>query len=176
MKVSSSQPGGEQYLALQALARQTGQGFEQLSVLYALEGFLRRLASSDDRESFVLKGGVLLAAFDARRPTRDADFLALDLNNDRMIIETKIASIANIDAADGLVLDISSVSSQVIRDEGEYSGNGFQCYFGMGGNPGWSLVYGSWRLRYDAHGHGPSAFVILSLPSAGTTPHSFSLM
>ena len=122
MKVSSSQPGGEQYLALQALARQTGQGFEQLSVLYALEGFLRRLASSDHRESFVLKGGVLLAAFDARRPTRDADFLALDLNNDRMIIETKIASIANIDAADGLVLDISSVSSQVIRDEDEYSG------------------------------------------------------
>lgn len=122
MKVSRSQPGGEQYLALQALARQTGQGFEQLSVLYALEGFLRRLASSDDRESFVLKGGVLLAAFDARRPTRDADFLALDLNNDRMIIETKIASIANIDAADGLVLDISSVSSQVIRDEDEYSG------------------------------------------------------
>ena len=91
-------------------------------MLYALEGFLRRLASSDHRESFVLKGGVLLAAFDARRPTRDAYFLALDLNNDRMIIETKIASIANIDAADGLVLDISSVSSQVIRDEDEYSG------------------------------------------------------
>ena len=91
-------------------------------MLYALEGFLRRLASSNDREAFVLKGGVLLAAFDARRPTRDADFLALDLNNDRMIIETKIASIANIDAADGLVLDISSVSSQVIRDEDEYSG------------------------------------------------------
>ena len=40
VKVSRSQPGGEQYLALQALARKTGQGFEQLSVLYALEGFL----------------------------------------------------------------------------------------------------------------------------------------
>lgn len=94
-------------------------------MLYALEGFLRRLASSDDRESFVLKEGVLLAAFDARRPTRDADFLALDLNNDRVIIETKIASIASIasiDAADGLFLDISSVASEVIREEDEYSG------------------------------------------------------
>lgn len=43
MKVSRSQSGGEQYLALQSIARATGQGFEQLAVLYALEGFLRRL-------------------------------------------------------------------------------------------------------------------------------------
>jgi hypothetical protein len=68
VKVSQSQPGGEQYLALQSLARSTGRGFEQLAVLYALEGFLRRLATCDDREAFVLKGGVLLAAFGARRP------------------------------------------------------------------------------------------------------------
>ncbi len=59
MKVGRSQPGGEQYLALQSLARKTGQGFEQLAILYALEGFLRRLAASTDRDHFVLKGGVL---------------------------------------------------------------------------------------------------------------------
>ena len=34
---------GEQYVALQSIAPATGQGFEQLAVLYALEGFLRRL-------------------------------------------------------------------------------------------------------------------------------------
>ena len=83
MKVSRQQPGGEQYLALQALARDTGQGFDQLATLYALEGFLRRLAESENRDAFVLKGGVLLSAFDARRPTRDADLLALDLANER---------------------------------------------------------------------------------------------
>ena len=43
MRVSRSQSGGEQYLALQSIARATGQGFEQLAVLYALEGVLRRL-------------------------------------------------------------------------------------------------------------------------------------
>ena len=32
MKVSRSQSGGEQYLALQSIARATGQGFEQLAV------------------------------------------------------------------------------------------------------------------------------------------------
>lgn len=122
MKVSRSQSGGEQYLALQSIARATGQGFEQLAVLYALEGFLRRLAASDDRDAFVLKGGVLLAAFDARRPTRDADLLALDLDNDRANVEAKIGSIASIDVADGLALDVASVTSEVIRNEDEYSG------------------------------------------------------
>ena len=43
MKVSRSQSGGEQYVALQSIAPATGQGFEQLAVLYALEGLLRRL-------------------------------------------------------------------------------------------------------------------------------------
>ncbi|NQW72428.1 MAG: nucleotidyl transferase AbiEii/AbiGii toxin family protein [Actinobacteria bacterium] len=91
-------------------------------MLYALEGFLRRLAASDDRDAFVLKGGVLLAAFDARRPTRDADLLALDLDNDRANVEAKIGSIASIDVADGLALDVASVTSEVIRNEDEYSG------------------------------------------------------
>jgi hypothetical protein len=122
VKVSRSQPGGEQHLALQSLARSKGRGFEQLAVLYALEGFLRRLAASDDREAFVLKGGVLLAAFGARRPTRDADLLALELDSDRAIIQAKIASIARIDLPDGLVLDADSVASEVIRDGDEYSG------------------------------------------------------
>ena len=73
----------------------------------------------------MLKGGVLLAAFDARRPTRDADLLALDLDNDRANVEAKIGSIgsiASIDVADGLALDVASVTSEVIRIEDEYSG------------------------------------------------------
>lgn len=122
MKVNRTQLGGEQYLALQSLARATGQVFEQVAMLYGLEGFLRRLAASNDCEAFVLKGGVLLAAYDARRPTRDADLLALELDNDRNVIEAKIGSIAAIDVADGLVLNDSSIASQVIRDEDEYSG------------------------------------------------------
>ena len=55
----------------------------------------------------MLKGGVLLAAFDARRPTRDADLLALDLDNDRSNVEAKIGSIASFDVADGLALDVA---------------------------------------------------------------------
>ena len=42
-------------------------------MLYTLGGSLARLAASDDRDRFVLRGGMLLAAFGARRPTRDLD-------------------------------------------------------------------------------------------------------
>ena len=80
------------------------------------------MAASDDRDAFVLKGGVLLAAFDVRRPTRDVDLLALELQNDRLIVQAKVVSIAGIDVPDGLALDVDSVTSEVIRDEDEYSG------------------------------------------------------
>jgi hypothetical protein len=57
------------YLALQREGRRTGRPTDELIQLYALEGFLDRLTKSQYAENFVLKGGVLLAALDARRPT-----------------------------------------------------------------------------------------------------------
>lgn len=59
------------YLTLRRQARDTGRPFTELLELYALEGFLRRLAASAHADEFVLKGGMLMAAFDTRRPTRD---------------------------------------------------------------------------------------------------------
>lgn len=50
--------------------------------LYALEGLLDRLSRSPHARSLVLKGGALLAAFDARRPTRDIDLAAVDVSID----------------------------------------------------------------------------------------------
>src|SRR5450759_5831004 len=50
--------------------------------LYALEGFLLRLAASANSQDFILKGGVLLAAYQLRRPTADIDFAALKTPND----------------------------------------------------------------------------------------------
>jgi len=53
-----------------------------LHQIYALEGFLARLVVSPYANRLVLKGGVLLAALDVRRPTRDIDFQAHRLRND----------------------------------------------------------------------------------------------
>jgi hypothetical protein len=64
-------PDGRAYLDLQNKARREKRPTDELLALYALEGFLGRLAASRHSENLVLKGGVLLAAFDARRTTRD---------------------------------------------------------------------------------------------------------
>jgi hypothetical protein len=61
---------GRVYLDLQRKARAEARGTDELLVLYVLERFLYRLSISEFRDQFVLKGGMLLAAFDERRPTR----------------------------------------------------------------------------------------------------------
>lgn len=46
---------------------------QEYLVRHALESFLHRLTQTSHDGDFVLKGGVLLAAYRVRRPTRDAD-------------------------------------------------------------------------------------------------------
>lgn len=81
-RVTRGTPSGDAYLDLQNQARRARRPTQELLQLYVLEGFLARLAVSDMREGFVLKGGVLLAAFDSRRPTKDVDLAGLDVAND----------------------------------------------------------------------------------------------
>jgi len=48
-----------------------------------MERRMARLGGSPHAEQFVLKGGMLLAAHDARRPTADLDALARSMANDQ---------------------------------------------------------------------------------------------
>lgn len=73
---------GRAYLDLQNLARRTGRPTDELHQLYALEGFLDRLTRSTHVDQFVLKGGVVLAAYNSRRPTRDVDLSASAISNE----------------------------------------------------------------------------------------------
>ncbi len=72
---------GRAFLDLRARANVDGRPVDEYLTLYALEGFLDRLSRSRHRDRFVLKGGVLLAAFDERRATRDVDLAGLQLDN-----------------------------------------------------------------------------------------------
>ena len=92
---------GDAFLAIQKLARSTGGNVQELLTLYALEGLLARVAESRYREDFVLKGGVLLAAFSLRRPTKDIDLQATGIANDPATVLTRLTDIAAIDADDG---------------------------------------------------------------------------
>jgi hypothetical protein len=113
---------GRVYLDLQRQARSDARPFDELLTLYTLEGFLARLATSEHARNLVLKGGLLLAAYDARRPTRDADFAARWIANDVDGVTRTIQEIAAIKLDDGLLFDIDSARGEVIRDEDAYSG------------------------------------------------------
>ena len=113
---------GRVYLALQNLARRTGRPNAELQQLYVLEGFLARLSTSEFRDRFVLKGGVLLAAFESRRPTRDLDFQATAMPNAIDALIQVVQWIARVEIADGLVFDADSAEGHSIRDEDDYQG------------------------------------------------------
>jgi hypothetical protein len=90
--------------------------------IYALEGFLDRLVRSVHADHFVLKGGVLPAALDARRPTRDIDLVAHDFENNAAHVLGLIREVAAIEVDDGLVFDAEHGTAETIRDDDHYSG------------------------------------------------------
>lgn len=115
-------PAGRVYNDLRNLARREGRDPAEYITLYALEGFLARLAISEHAGEFVLKGGVLMAAFAARRPTRDIDFAATGFANDIADVEQRVRSIIEVHLEDGLEFDPNSALGEPIRDEAEYNG------------------------------------------------------
>jgi hypothetical protein len=74
---------GQAYLDLQNRARAKGQATQELLTLYVVERWLARLSMSPYADQFIIKGGMLLAAYDARRPTADLDALAHAVSNDQ---------------------------------------------------------------------------------------------
>lgn len=110
------------HAALQREARARGRLAQEVMTLYGLERFLARLAQTEHAEDFALKGGVLLAAYRLRRPTRDIDMQALDFPLDEAHLRTVVERVAAVDSDDALVLDTSAVTVTRIRDEEEYDG------------------------------------------------------
>lgn len=119
---SRASAGGRAYLDLQAKARREGRPTDELLVLYVLERFLYRLSISDHRDRLVLKGGMLLAAFDERRPTADVDLLATAIANEVATISAVVREVLAIDVDDGVVFEPDALRAQVIRDADPYTG------------------------------------------------------
>ena len=90
--------------------------------MFALEGLLARLAQTEHARRLVLKGGMLLAAFDQRRPTRDLDMHAEQLADDLDTIRDLITDVARAPLDDGLVFDLDGVTAEMIREGDDYQG------------------------------------------------------
>lgn len=89
---------------------------------HGLESFLARLAKTEHADDFILKGGILLAVYGVRRPTRDVDCEAVAASVTPQHIEQVVREIADIEADDGVIFDLDSMTVQVIRDQAEYPG------------------------------------------------------
>ncbi|MGW1677711.1 nucleotidyl transferase AbiEii/AbiGii toxin family protein [Saccharopolyspora sp. NPDC002376] len=89
---------------------------------HALESFLDRLTRTEHKDNFVLKGGILLAVYGVRRPTKDVDAEAVSASVAPEHIVEIVRDAATVDVADGLSFDLETISVQEIRDEAEYPG------------------------------------------------------
>jgi predicted nucleotidyltransferase component of viral defense system len=111
---------GLSYLALKRKARAEGRSTDELLQLAALEAFIDRLSTSARARDVVLKGGVLLAAYELRRPTRDVDLSATRVSNDVVSVRALIDEILTEPRDDGWSYGVSS--AQAIREADVYSG------------------------------------------------------
>ena len=96
---------------------------ELLLTRYALERLLHRLSLSPHRDSFVLKGAMLLATWidEPNRVTRDVDLLGFgDSAADALLLAFR--EIMAIEAEDGVKFDIKGLQIEAIRQEVEYGG------------------------------------------------------
>jgi len=109
---------------LQHQARTSNRPFQELLQYYAMERFLYRLATTEHRRSFVLKGALMLHVWEAplARATKDLDFLgrldnALE-NLERVVREICAAAVK----PDGMVFDPAMVKTERIKEEADYEG------------------------------------------------------
>lgn len=105
------------------ISRAEGRVFDVVLVTYGLERLISRLSASDHKNSFILKGGMLVTLWtkDQNRVTRDADFLGYgDSTEDSL--KAVFADILGIELDDGLVFDTDAMTASQIREAQEYGG------------------------------------------------------
>lgn len=89
---------------------------------HALESFLHRLTQTTHAGDFVLKGGILLTAYDVRRPTKDLDAEAISASVTPEHIIQVVHDSAAVETDDGITFDLGAVSVRSIRDDADYPG------------------------------------------------------
>lgn len=89
---------------------------------HVLESFLDRLTRTAHAEDYVLKGGILLAAYGVRRPTKDADANAISADVTAAHVAQVVRDLAAVEVDDGVVFDIDTIMVQEIREQAGYPG------------------------------------------------------
>jgi len=106
-------------------AHATGRPFNEILQYFALERFLYRLGQSSHAQNFVLKGALMLTAWQGPsvRSTRDVDLLGhLSNSVDRVVKAIKAICIEPVPVDDGLIFDTESIAGERIVEGADYQG------------------------------------------------------
>ena len=121
---------------LKNIARATDKDYNFVCIQYMQERFLARLGKSFYRDNFILKGALLLLAYQIPlvRPSKDIDFLGRKTSNNIDAISSTIKQIAKIDLQDGVFFKQNELDVEQITEDAEYGGLRFKIPAIVGGD------------------------------------------
>ena len=107
---------------IKSVAKQKNADARTLMRIYMMERFLERLAQSEYRDNFIIKGGILVTAMIgvAHRSTMDIDTSMKNLKLSAEDALRVVNQVKDIDLDDGVSFEVKDVSN--IMDEMEYPG------------------------------------------------------
>lgn len=117
----------EIYRELQRAARKSAKEGQPASsqdfmIRHLLESFVARLVETRHANDFVLKGGLIIAAYSTRRPTRDVDSNAVSADVTAEKLKQVVRDVAGVEADDGVIFFVDEISTEEIRDSEDYPG------------------------------------------------------
>jgi predicted nucleotidyltransferase component of viral defense system len=104
--------------------RKRGLPANLMLLFYFQERFLARVAVSQYRDSFILKGGLNLYGRygSAARPTRDVDLAGRNLANTLEAVSNAVKEMTALELNDGVVFDTSNFQAREIIESATYTG------------------------------------------------------
>ena len=111
---------------LKNFAVASGKTFQEALTAYGLERTVYRLAVSEYKERFTLKGGIFLYALfegEFARATRDIDLLARNVPNNVEDIKDVFEKIFSTPCDDALRFDLNTIEVKDITEFKEYHGD-----------------------------------------------------
>jgi len=107
-------------------ARHDKRPFNELLQYFVIERFLFRLSFSPHAEKFILKGALMLRAWQVPlfRPTMDIDMLGWNIRNEieKIIEQVREICRVSVEPEDGLQFDTDNITGERITEDADYEG------------------------------------------------------
>jgi len=106
------------------IVKRNNLNYDAVLLQYFQERFLYRLAMSDYKDNFILKGGLSFLAYQIpqSRPTKDMDFLGRFISGDFDNIKKIVCHIITIQEPDGIIFFPDTVTVETIKKDQIYEG------------------------------------------------------